>query len=83
VLCAEAYNKKVAGIISAGNVKPGMRIGQRGSVADGQHPVALTGRVYCWMDAGRRDWAGRSDHDQLHTGTGMKAKPRSRHRRHY
>ena len=22
-----------------------------GSVADGEHPVALTGRVYCWADA--------------------------------
>jgi len=26
-------------------------MGQRGSVADGKHPVALTGRVYCWVDA--------------------------------
>jgi hypothetical protein len=51
-LSAQAYDKKVAGIISgAGGVKPGMVMGQRGSVADGKHPVALSGRVYCWMDA--------------------------------
>ena len=26
-------------------------MGQAGSVADGEHPVALSGRVYCWADA--------------------------------
>ena len=26
-------------------------MGQRGSVADGNYPVALTGRVYCYVDA--------------------------------
>jgi len=26
-------------------------MGQKGTKADGQHPVALTGRVYCWVDA--------------------------------
>jgi hypothetical protein len=47
-----AYDKTVAGIVSgAGGVKTGMLMGQAGSVADGQHPVALTGRVYCWVDA--------------------------------
>jgi hypothetical protein len=46
------HDKKVAGIVSgAGGVKPGMLMGQHGSVADGKHPVALTGRVYCWVDA--------------------------------
>jgi hypothetical protein len=51
-LCGSAHDKKVAGIVSgAGGVKPGMLMGQRGSVADGKHPVALTGRVYCWVDA--------------------------------
>jgi len=24
---------------------------QPGTLADGQHPVALSGRVYCWVDA--------------------------------
>jgi hypothetical protein len=47
-----AYDNKVAGIISgAGGIKPGMMMGQQGSEADGRHPVALTGRVYCWADA--------------------------------
>jgi len=47
-----AYDKTVAGIVSgAGGVKTGMLMGQAGSVADGKHPVALTGRVYCWVDA--------------------------------
>ncbi len=41
------YDRRVAGIISgAGGVEPGMLMGQKGSVADGEHPVALTGRVY-------------------------------------
>jgi hypothetical protein len=44
----------VAGIISgAGDVKQGMMMGQTGTLADGQHPVALTGRVYVWADATR------------------------------
>ncbi len=48
----EAYDKKVAGIISgAGGVETGMMMGQKGSVADGQYPVALTGRVYAYADA--------------------------------
>jgi hypothetical protein len=28
-----------------------MLMGQHGSLADGQYPVALTGRVYCLVDA--------------------------------
>lgn len=48
----EAYDTKVAGIISgAGGVRPGMLMGQKGSVADGKYPVALTGRVFCYTDA--------------------------------
>ncbi len=47
----EAYDKKVAGIVSgAGGIKTGMMMGQRGSEADGALPVALTGRVYCRVD---------------------------------
>lgn len=47
-----AYDNKVAGIVSgAGNIRTGMIMGQGGTVADGQHPVALTGRVYCMADA--------------------------------
>lgn len=52
VLSREAYDHKVAGIVSgAGGVKPGMLMGQAGTKADGKHPIALTGRVYCWVDA--------------------------------
>ena len=42
----------MAGIISgAGGVKPGILLTQTGSEADGDYPVALTGRVYAWADA--------------------------------
>ncbi|GJQ58201.1 MAG: hypothetical protein SCALA701_10020 [Candidatus Scalindua sp.] len=48
----KAYDRTVAGIISgAGGVRPGMLMGQTGSTADGEFPVALTGRVYCKADA--------------------------------
>ncbi len=51
-LASKAYDKAVAGIISGANgVNPGMVLTQAGSVADGKHPVALTGRVWCWCDA--------------------------------
>ena len=48
----EAYDRRVAGVISgAGGMEPGLVMAQLGSVADGQYPVALTGRVYVWADA--------------------------------
>lgn len=48
----KAYDKTVAGIISGANgINPGMVLSQTGTVADGKHPVALTGRVWCWCDA--------------------------------
>lgn len=51
-VATQAYDKKVAGVISgAGGVKTGMVMGQKDSIADGKHPVALTGRVYVWCDA--------------------------------
>jgi hypothetical protein len=47
-----AYDRTVAGIISgAGGVATGMTMGHDGTIADGEHPVALTGRVYCLVDA--------------------------------
>jgi hypothetical protein len=47
-----AYDRTTAGVISgAGGVKTGLLMGQNGSIANGQHPVALSGRVYCWVDA--------------------------------
>jgi hypothetical protein len=53
-LSTRAYDRRVAGIISgAGGVKPGMVMSQEGTLADGKHPVALSGRVYCWVDASR------------------------------
>jgi hypothetical protein len=52
VISSQVYDHKVAGIISgAGGVRPGMLMSQSGLVSDGDHPVALTGRVYCWADA--------------------------------
>jgi len=54
VVSHEPHDRKVAGIISgAGGVRPGLLIGQDGSIADGRHPVALSGRVYCMVDADR------------------------------
>jgi len=47
-----AYDQKVAGIISgAGGVNPGMLMGQDETIANGEYPVALSGRVYCLADA--------------------------------
>jgi len=53
-LSRRAYDRRVAGVISgAGGVQPGMTMGQEGTLADGKHPVALSGRVYVWVDATR------------------------------
>lgn len=52
VVSTRAYDPTVAGVISgAGGVKTGVLMAQAGSVSDGRHPVALTGRVYCLADA--------------------------------
>jgi len=46
------YDRTVAGVVSgAGGVRPGMVMGQSGTVAAGEHPIALTGRVYVYADA--------------------------------
>jgi len=51
-VATKPYDTMVAGIISgAGGVEPGMRMGQSGTLAEGDHPVALSGRVYCLCDA--------------------------------
>lgn len=51
-IATEAYDTKVAGIVSgAGGVEPGLLLGQPGTLADGDVPVAVTGRVYCYVDA--------------------------------
>jgi hypothetical protein len=51
-IATKAYDRCVAGIISgAGGVNPGMLMRQSDSIVNGEYPVALTGRVYCWADA--------------------------------
>lgn len=51
-LSQKAYDTKVAGIISgAGGVSTGMIMGEANTLADGDTPVALSGRVYCYVDA--------------------------------
>jgi hypothetical protein len=49
----QAYDRLVAGVVSgAGGIETGLIMAQRGtSEADGQFPVALTGRVYVFVDA--------------------------------
>ena len=52
VVTSKPYDRRVAGIISgAGGVSPGLLLGHQGTAADGAHPVALTGRVYCFATA--------------------------------
>ncbi len=51
-VASRPYDRCVAGVISgAGGLQPGLSMGQPGSIADGKHQVALTGRVYCRCDA--------------------------------
>ncbi len=46
-LSDQAYDQKVVGIVSGANgLATGMFMGQQGSIADGAHPIALTGRAY-------------------------------------
>jgi hypothetical protein len=48
----QAYDHKVAGIVSgAGGINPGMVMGQEESIASGDYPISLSGRVYCYADA--------------------------------
>lgn len=49
-----AYDTRVAGVISGANgLQPGMVMKAEGDAhADGEHPVALTGRVWTRVDAG-------------------------------
>src|SRR5262249_61527016 len=51
-VASEAYDPTVAGIISGANgVNPGITLRHKGTVADGELPVASIGRVWCWCDA--------------------------------
>lgn len=46
-LCSTARDRKVLGVISGANgIHPGMIMGQEGSIANGDFPIALLGRVY-------------------------------------
>lgn len=48
----KAYDTTVAGIVSGANgISPGITLRQKGTVADGELPVASIGRVWCWCDA--------------------------------
>jgi len=50
-LSDKEYDRCVAGIISgAGEINPGVIMGQTESIADGDFPVALSGRVYCYAE---------------------------------
>jgi hypothetical protein len=52
VISSKAYDKNIAGIISgAGDLKPGLILNQDNKSYDLGFPVALTGRVYCLVDA--------------------------------
>jgi hypothetical protein len=51
-LAEHAYDRTVAGVVSGANgINPGLVMKQNGTLADGTHPVALSGRVYVWVDA--------------------------------
>jgi hypothetical protein len=51
-LARRAYDRTVAGIVSGANgIKPGLTMKQEDSMSNGTLPVALSGRVYCWVDA--------------------------------
>jgi hypothetical protein len=50
-VCNKSYDKKVAGVISgAGDFKPGLLLGKIETEAD-RMPIALMGKVFCWVDA--------------------------------
>ncbi|MEM1042107.1 MAG: hypothetical protein AAGI91_05705 [Bacteroidota bacterium] len=52
VVSGGAYDPLVAGVVSgAGGVETGLLLRQEGSIADGEVPVALVGRVYVRADA--------------------------------
>ncbi len=51
-LADRAYDRRVAGVVSgAGHIEPGLIMSRSVETTPREHPVALTGRVYCWADA--------------------------------
>lgn len=52
IVSSKPYDRTVAGILSgAGGVNVGMLLTQAGELTQGEHPVALTGRVWTYCDA--------------------------------
>lgn len=52
IVSSGAYERTVAGVVSgAGGVRPGILMSQPGTLADGDVPVAIAGRVYVRADA--------------------------------
>ena len=52
IVSTNPVDPTVVGVISgAGGIRPGLSLGQTGTEADGQYPVALTGRVWVRSDA--------------------------------
>ncbi len=52
VMSRQDYDTRVAGVISgAGGIRPGLRLRQEGVMMEGDHHVALSGRVYVKADA--------------------------------
>jgi len=50
-LCDKPYDRKVAGVISgAGGLRPGILLG-RNPLAENRWPIALSGKVFCKVDA--------------------------------
>jgi hypothetical protein len=50
-VCDEAYDRRVAGVVSgAGEYRPAVILGRNGSTPD-RRPLALMGKVYCRVDA--------------------------------
>ena len=51
-VCAREYDRSAIGVLSgAGGINTGLVLHQPGTAADGEQPVAMTGRVYVWADA--------------------------------
>lgn len=47
IITKDANDPLLAGVISGANgIDPGMLMGQKGTIADGDYPITLTGRVY-------------------------------------
>ena len=56
------YDRMVAGIISGANgIRPGVTMQQSGTVAEGQFPIALSGRVWVYADASSNGPIGAGD----------------------